>query len=162
MRFLPSPVRNRLRFRLRGKRFLLARRAFAVGLLLVAAVLAVRPAASPPTSAEPARARASPDVSTARQPGLSTVPIHLADASVADLLTPGTRVDVVTADDGDLSRRVVASMATVVDIRPPPDGGSRFTSGESKGPLVLIAVPTDTATQVAALSLRKLVTVTLR
>jgi hypothetical protein len=74
----------------------------------------------------------------------------------------GMRVDVVTVDDGQQTRKVLASMATVVDIRPPPEGGSRFTSAESKGPLVLIAVPTETATEVAALSLRNPVAVTLR
>ncbi|WP_246244660.1 hypothetical protein [Amycolatopsis pithecellobii] len=88
--------------------------------------------------------------------------MHLADASVAELLAPGTRVDVVATDNGYAAREVLASMATVVDIRPPPDGGSRFMGSESKGPLVLIAVPTDIATQVAAVSLRNPVAVTLR
>lgn len=141
---------------------MLIRRALAAGLLLLAAMLAIRPAAAPPTSAEPARARASPTIAPASQPGLSTVPIHLADASVADLLMRGMRVDVVTVDDGQQTRKVLASMATVVDIRPPPEGGSRFMSAESKGPLVLIAVPAEIATEVAALSLRNPVAVTLR
>ncbi|WP_327436856.1 hypothetical protein [Amycolatopsis alkalitolerans] len=151
-----------MRFRLRGKRFLFFRRVVAVGLLLVAAVLATRPAASPPTQAEPARARASPDVPLTGQPGLSTVPIHLADASVAELLAPGTRVDVVTVDGGYERRQVLASMATVVDIRPPPENAGRLVGAEPKGPLVLIAVPAETATQVAAMSLRNPVAVTLR
>ncbi|UIJ59171.1 hypothetical protein LWP59_34820 [Amycolatopsis acidiphila] len=81
---------------------------------------------------------------------------------MAALLTPGMRVDVVTAEDGYSPRKVLASMATVIDIRPPPEGGSQLTGTESKGPLVLIAVPTEIATEVAALSLRNPVAVTLR
>lgn len=162
MRFPPRSFRNRRRYRLRDKRFVLIRRALAAGLLLLAAMLAIRPGAAPPTSAEPARARASPSIASASPPGWSTVPIHLADAGVADLLTRGMRVDVVTVDEGQQTRKVLASMATVVDIRPPPEGGSRFMSAENKGPLVLIAVPAEIATEVAALSLRNPVAVTLR
>lgn len=162
MRFAPRFLWNRLPFRLRSKRFLVVRRVLAVALFLVAAALAVRPAAPAPISAEPARARASPEASTAPQPGLSTVPIHLADAAVAALLTPGTRVDVVSADDGYDSRSVLATMATVVDIRPPPGGDGGLTGPDSRGPLVLICVPTEIATQVAAASVRNPVAVTLR
>jgi hypothetical protein len=93
---------------------------------------------------------------------LSTVAVHLADASVAALLTPGMRVDVVAADDGYSARKVLASMATVVDIRSPPEAGNRLMGSESTGPLVLIAVPAGIAPDVAALSLRNPVAVTLR
>lgn len=94
--------------------------------------------------------------------GFSTVPIHLADASVAALLSRGMRVDVVTMDSAEQSRKVLASMATVVDVRSPPDGAGGLLGGQSKGPLVLISVPAELATEVAALSLRNPVAVTLR
>jgi len=90
------------------------------------------------------------------------VPIRLADSGIAELLGRGMRVDVVTLESAEQSRKVLASMAMVVDVRSPPSGGNRLLSGENKGPLVLIAVPTEVATQVAALSLRNPVTVTLR
>lgn len=162
MRFPSRSSWHRLRFRLPSRRFLLIRRALAVGLLLLAAALALRPAAAPATSAEPARMRAGPAIPLSGVPGLSTVPVHLADASVASLLSPGMRVDVVAADDGYSARKVLASMATVVDIRSPPESASRLTGTESKGPLVLIAVPAGIAPEVAAMSLRNPVAVTLR
>ncbi|WP_246272379.1 hypothetical protein [Amycolatopsis acididurans] len=72
------------------------------------------------------------------------------------------RVDVVTVDSSEQSRKVLASSATVVDVRSPPKDSGGLLGGESKGPLVLITVPADTATEVAALSLRNPVAVTLR
>jgi hypothetical protein len=134
----------------------------AAALLIAAAAFAIRPGAAPPTAPEQSEARAGPDVPLVDGPGFSTVPIHLADGSVAALLTRGTRVDVVTVEDGARARRVLASMATVVDIRSPPGGASRLLGAENKGPLVLISVPTEVATEVAALSLRNPVAVTLR
>ncbi|WP_243770125.1 hypothetical protein [Amycolatopsis acidicola] len=90
------------------------------------------------------------------------MPLHLADPSVAGLLTRGMRVDVVTAGTQVQSQKVLASMATVVDVRSPPDSGGRFLGGADKGPLVLISVPVERAVDVAALSLRNPVAVTLR
>jgi len=87
----------------------------------------------------------------------ATVPIRLSDPAIAGLLRPGTRVDVVTADDTADEGRVLASDATVVTVtRDPPHAVA------AAGPLVLIALPADTATTVAAVSLRQPVTVTLR
>ncbi|HJQ46546.1 MAG TPA: hypothetical protein VJ870_09530 [Amycolatopsis sp.] len=143
----------------RGRPILLVRRILAVALLLVAAVAAMRP--STPAASPPTDARAGPDLPLLGGPGFSTVPVHLADASVAALLSRGMRVDVVTVDSTEQSRKVLASMATVVDVRSPPEGGGLF-GGASKGPLVLIAVPAESATEVAALSLRNPVAVTLR
>ncbi|HVW42964.1 MAG TPA: hypothetical protein VHC18_16610 [Amycolatopsis sp.] len=160
MQLNPRPLLARLRRMARGRPFLLVRRILAIGLLLVAAVAAMRP--SQPAASLPAGARGSPDLPLLGGPGFSTVPVHLADASVAALLSRGMRVDVVTVDSSEQSRKVLASAATVVDIRSPPEGGGGLLSGESKGPLVLISVPTELATQVAALSLRNPVAVTLR
>ncbi|MPY80534.1 MAG: hypothetical protein GEV04_19210 [Actinophytocola sp.] len=89
----------------------------------------------------------------------ATVPIRLSDPAISGLLLPGTRVDVVTADDTSDEGRVLASDATVVTVTAPDD---TTRTSESDGPLVLIALPADTATRVAAASLRQAVTVTLR
>lgn len=162
MRFPILPVVSKFRICLHGKRFTLFRRALAVALLLLSALLATRPGDVAPTPAQPDQARAGPGLTLAGGPGLSTVPLHLADASVAQLLTRGMRVDVVTADDAEPAGEVLASMVPIVDIRPPPEGSRTFAAAADKGPLVLIAVPTELATQVAALSLHHPVAVTLR
>ncbi|QWF81898.1 SAF domain-containing protein [Amycolatopsis sp. CA-230715] len=95
-------------------------------------------------------------------PRLSTVPVRLADAGVAALLRPGSRVDVVAAEDGQQGRRVLASMATVVTVST-SDAGARHPPGSaSAGPLVLLSLPPEVATQVAGASLGRPVTVTLR
>ncbi|MBB2934804.1 hypothetical protein FHX82_001824 [Amycolatopsis bartoniae] len=157
MRFGTRKYWGRLRLSLRSRRFLLARRALACTLLLLAVLLAVRP----PAGQGPSGARASPASVPVVPTGLSTVPIHLADAAVAGLLTRGAHVDVVTVDDRTQSRQVLAGDATVVDVRSPPSS-SKFLGSGDKGPLVLIALPRETATEVAALSLRNPVAVTLR
>lgn len=161
MRFPRLPFVSKFRICLHGKRISMLRRALAVGLLLLSAVLTMRPGAAAPSHPEPDRSRAGPSVPLAGAPGLSTVPLHLADASVAQLLTRGMRVDIVTAESSERIGKVLASMVVIVDIRSPPEGGRRFAT-EDKGPLVLVAVPTELATQVAALSLRNPVAVTLR
>jgi hypothetical protein len=140
----------------------LARRLLAVGLLVTAAVLVTRPSVTGPAPPRAVRAESSPSAVLPVAPGFSTVPVRLADAGVAELLTRGTRVDLVTLEAGEQNRRVLASMATVVDIRSPPPAGSRLLATENKGPLVLIAVPAEVAPQVAALALRNPVAVTLR
>lgn len=89
----------------------------------------------------------------------SAVPIRLADSAVAELLQPGVKVDVVTVDDDTNGSRVLASNATVVTITSPA-GESQL--GKARGRLVLIALPVDAATRVAAVSLNQPVTVTLR
>jgi len=163
MDFVPRSFFARLRRLTRGRRFVLLRRVLAAGLLVAAVVSAARPAAPPPAVAQPAQAQAPPpDLPLTGGPGYATVPVHLADASVASLLSRGMRVDVVTVDGAEQSRKVLANLATVVDVRSPPDDGGALLSGGSKGPLVLITLPADTATEVAALSLRNPVAVTLR
>lgn len=84
------------------------------------------------------------------------VPVRLADPAVADLLSPGTRVDVVTADPHGAAGALLATNATVVTVR-----GADRTPGGS-GRLVVIAMSPDTATRVASVSLGQPVTVTLR
>lgn len=93
---------------------------------------------------------------TAGDPNAATVPVRLADPDVADLLRPGIRVDVVTLDPDHQADPVLAQNATVVTIR-----GTTGTQGQ-QGRLVLVALPRQFATQLAAASLRQPVTVTLR
>ncbi|WP_236808260.1 SAF domain-containing protein [Amycolatopsis albispora] len=91
-------------------------------------------------------------------PGTSTVPLRLADPGVAELLHPGTRVDVVAANE---HRRQLASAVTVVTVVTSA-GESRSRPHSAKGPLVLVAVPSEAATPLASAALDGPVTVTLR
>jgi len=93
-------------------------------------------------------------------PRSSIVPVRLADAGVATLLHPGARVDVVTAP-ADGGRELLAEMATVVTVIAPDTEPSHGASRKD-GSLVLLELPSDRATQVAAVSLERPVTVTLR
>lgn len=82
------------------------------------------------------------------------VPVRLADPEVAVLLTPGARVDVVTVSPDNATTGVVlATDATVVTVRETSDRPDR---------LVVIAVPHDTATRLASVSLGQPVAITLR
>jgi pilus assembly protein CpaB len=95
-------------------------------------------------------------------PGSSAVPVRLADPGVADLLHPGVRVDVVTADQIDdpgtsaSTGSVLATGAIVLTVR------DADTAPGQHGRLVVLALPEQVATRVAAVSLRQPVTVTLR
>lgn len=93
---------------------------------------------------------------TTGDPTAATVPVQLADPDVADLLRPGQRVDVVTLDPNQQANPVLAANATVITIRDTPGTQSQ------PGRLVLVAVPKQVATRLAAASLRQPVTVTLR
>ncbi|GAA1185705.1 SAF domain-containing protein [Pseudonocardia alaniniphila] len=93
-------------------------------------------------------------LSPAGSPGATAVPIRLADAGVAAMLVPGSRVDVVTVGARTDEPVVLAAAATVLAVLP-EDGG---TSGR----LVLVATAPGQAAQVAAASLTEQVAVTLR
>jgi Flp pilus assembly protein CpaB len=93
---------------------------------------------------------------TTGDPAAATVPVRLADPDVADLLRPGIRVDVVTLDPDRQTDPVLAANATVVTTR-----ATRDAQGQA-GRLVLVALPKQFATRLAAASLRQPVTVTLR
>jgi pilus assembly protein CpaB len=98
---------------------------------------------------------------TTGDPNSATVPVRLADPDVADLLRPGIRVDVVTLDPDRQSDPVLAENATVVTIRDTADHDT-VGAADQPGRLVLVALPRQFATQLAAASLRQPVTVTLR
>jgi len=93
-------------------------------------------------------------LSPAGSGGATAVPVRLADAGVAAMLMPGSRVDVVTVGARTDEPVVLAAAATVLAVLP-EDGG---TSGR----LVLVATAPGQAARVAAASLTEQVAVTLR
>jgi pilus assembly protein CpaB len=86
--------------------------------------------------------------------GEAAVPVRLADAGVAALLTPGRRVDVVTVGAGSDDPLVLAPAASVLAVLPEEEARS--------GRLVLVGMAPSTAARVAAASLSDQVAVTLR
>ncbi|GAB3717210.1 SAF domain-containing protein [Amycolatopsis oliviviridis] len=95
-------------------------------------------------------------------PESSTVPVRLADAGVAELLRPGQRVDVVAAAEAGREASVLASAAVVAAVGEQDTREPKATGAGSKGPLVLLSLPSAIATRVAATSLERSITVTLR
>jgi pilus assembly protein CpaB len=91
-------------------------------------------------------------VLTARDPTAVVVPVRLADPAVADLVGSGSHVDVIALDPQGTVGTVLATDAVVVTVRRQDD----------KPGLLLLAVPEDTATRVAATTLAREVTITLR
>lgn len=75
-------------------------------------------------------------------PESAAVAVRLADKSLAELVKPGSRVDVVSQDG-----QVLAENAAV---------------RETRGEVVVVALPRRNATRLAALSLEQPVAVTLR
>ncbi|MEI5099437.1 RcpC/CpaB family pilus assembly protein [Streptomyces sp. PmtG] len=144
------------------------RRAMAAGLAMTAAALA----ASGPQGAERARPQDSPTSVAAkgtgdggervrRPPRRVTAPVRIADAAMARLLRPGDRVDVVAAEDPALggagTPRVVASGARVSEVPEATEGAS-----SEGGALIVLSVPSATATRLAGASATARLAVTLR
>lgn len=86
----------------------------------------------------------------------ASVPIRLADADIAGLLSPGRLVDVVTLGPRADQPSVLAVGAVVLTVLP----AEAKTAG--RGRLVLVAVPRAAASKLAAATLGQEVTVTLR
>lgn len=86
----------------------------------------------------------------------TSVPIRLTDAGVAGLLGPGRQVDVVALGERTDQPTVLATGATVLTVLPPDQKPG------VQGRLVLVAVPRAVATRLAAATLAREVTVTLR
>lgn len=118
---------------------------------------------------------ARPSEHLAGVPDARTVPVRLADPDLAALLRPGDLVDVVAAgpggeEDGGAAEgsapggaQVLARAAPVVAL---PDLGATAGQGlgggaAGKGRIVLLALPSAQAAQVAAAALDRLLTVTL-
>ncbi len=80
-------------------------------------------------------------------PGTTAVPLRITDAAVVDLLRVGDRVSLVVADpDGRAPSRMLLEDVPVVAI-PQDDGG---LGNGTPGRLVVAAVPTGSASEVAA------------
>ena len=84
----------------------------------------------------------------------AAVPIRLGDAAVAALLVPGRRVDVVTIGQRSDQPVLLAEDAVVLAVL--------AEDPRVRGRLVMVSMPRDIATRVAAASLADQVTVTLR
>lgn len=84
----------------------------------------------------------------------AAVPIRLADAGVAVLLVPGSRVDVVTVGGRSDQPVVLAPDATVLAVL--------AEDSRSRGRLVMVAMSREVATRVAAAALSEQIAVTLR
>lgn len=87
-------------------------------------------------------------------PDARTVPVHLGDAAVLDLIRPGDRVDVLGAPSGDSAAqpRLLATGAVVVLVSP---------AGAAEGRVVLVALPVGAAHSLAAATLVQDVTLTI-
>ncbi len=89
-------------------------------------------------------------------PDAASVPIRLSDAGVAALLSPGRLVDVVTIGERSDQPSVLAAAAVVLTVLPAE------VKPAGQGRLVVVAVPRPAAARLAAATLAKEVTVTLR
>lgn len=87
--------------------------------------------------------------------GRAAVPVRLADPAIAELLQPGQQVDIITTDPDTGPGSVLAERAPVISVRP-------AGKGREGGRLVVVRLPRQRASAVAAASLSRSVTVTLR
>lgn len=91
--------------------------------------------------------------------GEAAVPVRLADPAIAELLRPSQRVDLIAADPDAGSRSdpgvVLAERVPVLSVRP-------TGAGRQRGQLVVVRLPKQRASEVAAASLARSVTVALR
>ena len=90
--------------------------------------------------------QSAPALATLVERGLVAAPVRLADAEVAGLLHAGSMVDVVAAD-GEGRARVIAPCVEVADV--PTPAGDGFASTSFEGALVLFAVTSAQATELA-------------
>lgn len=95
--------------------------------------------------------------------GSATVPVRLSDPDVAELLAPGSTVDVVSVGERDAAPTVLAERATVLAVLDGRAAAGLGAAGQAqRGRLVVVVLPRDAATEVAAASLYQSLTVTLR
>lgn len=85
-----------------------------------------------------------------RADGLHTVPVRLADPETAELLSPGTTIDLVLAT-GDAGGRVIAEGVQVVTIPRRASSGGLGTPPRSAGSLIVVAAERRTAVTLAAM-----------
>jgi hypothetical protein len=82
------------------------------------------------------------------------VPVRLSDAAVAALLVPGRKVDVVTVGERSDQPVLLAGDAEVLAVLP--------EDARTRGRLVIVSMPREIATRVAAASLADQVAINLR
>jgi hypothetical protein len=83
-------------------------------------------------------------------PGTTAVPLRVTDGAVASMLRVGDRASFVAADpEGRTAPRELLDHVPVVAL-PPPDEGT--LSGGSPGRLVVVAVPSESASEVAGVA----------
>jgi len=95
----------------------------------------------------------------------ATVPVRLSDPDIAELLAPGSAVDVVSIGERDAKPSVLAERATVLavlDAAGAGSGGLVQPGRGQRGRLVVVVLPRRAATEVAAASITQSLTVTLR
>lgn len=141
-----SKARRRVRHVLiRYRRPLAAACAFTSVLFTIAAL---RPAGSDEALplGNPTTAEGAASWQTELRSDLVAAPVRLADADVASLIRPGSVVDVLAADSRGHAQ-VVAQSATVIDV-PDSDSGP-LSSSSFAGALVVVAVPSAVATELA-------------
>ncbi|WP_244502308.1 RcpC/CpaB family pilus assembly protein [Streptomyces oceani] len=103
--------------------------------------------------------RESPSDRDSRERTVSA-PVRIADGATVRLLRPGDRVDVIaTEGSSDTDARVVARRARVTDV-PTAEGPAVQGAGKSGG-LVVLRVPSRTATKLAGASATAQLAVTL-
>jgi len=88
--------------------------------------------------------------------GATSVPVRLTDGDIAELLHPGDAVDVLALGEKRGGVAVIASGAAVLTVQP-GDPKRR-----SEGRVVVLGLPAEQATTVAAASLSQSITVTFR
>jgi Flp pilus assembly protein CpaB len=84
----------------------------------------------------------------------AAVPVRLSDAAVAALLVPGRKVDVVTVGARSDQPVLLAGDAEVLAVLP--------EDARTRGRLVIVSMPREIATRVAAASLADQVAINLR
>ncbi|MGH4012897.1 MAG: SAF domain-containing protein [Pseudonocardiaceae bacterium] len=106
---------------------------------------------------------AGPDLlrAVSADPAAVSVPLRLPDPDVAALLHPGSVVDVVTLGARQDEPVVLAHGARVLAVLDPGTGASTGAQA-AEGRMVLVALEPAAATRVAAASLSRALTVTVR
>lgn len=94
--------------------------------------------------------------------GSASVPVRLSDPDIAALLAPGSKVDVVTVGERGREPSVLAERATVLAVMDDAGAGAGRLGSGQRGRLVMVVLPRQAATQVAAASISQALTVTLR
>ena len=84
-----------------------------------------------------------------RTDGLHTVPVRLVDAEAADLLVPGSVVDLVLAS-GDIGGQVIAEGAKVITVPRRATSPGLGSSSRTAGSLIVVATDRRTAVALAA------------